>query len=114
LNIKLLSYEESLKLSFDKIEQNDVLSTWYDSFGNYRYSKDVWKFLEVPKMGVFKDRQSIKINDEQKTLNRIFGIGDKNGWYHANLLWSLRGSIDKLFGGVGSKRGRKNKDKLSA
>ncbi|GGG58683.1 SDR family oxidoreductase [Epilithonimonas arachidiradicis] len=114
LGLKLLTYRESLRLSFDKIEQNDVLSTWYDSFGNYRYSKDVWNFLEIPKMGVFKDRQSIKIKNEKTTLDKIFGIGGKNGWYHANFLWTLRGSIDKLFGGVGLKRGRKNTSNLDA
>jgi uncharacterized protein YbjT (DUF2867 family) len=108
LGVKLLSYRESLKLSFDKIEQNDVLSTWYDSFGNYKYSKDVWNFLEVPTMGVFKDKKVREIRNEELTLDKIFGIGGKNGWYHANYLWSLRGSIDKLFGGVGLKRGRKN------
>jgi len=114
LDLQLLTYRESLRLSFDKIEQNDVLSTWYDSFGNYRYSKDVWNFLEIPKMGVFKDRQSVRIKNEKKTLDKIFGIGGKNGWYHANFLWSLRGSIDKLFGGVGLKRGRKNSSNLGA
>jgi len=114
LGLQLLTYRESLKLSFDKIEQNDVLSTWYDSFGNYRYSKDVWNFLEIPKMGVFKDRQSVRIKNEKKTLDKIFGIGGKNGWYHANFLWSLRGSVDKLFGGVGLKRGRKNSSNLGA
>ncbi|WP_294217484.1 SDR family oxidoreductase [uncultured Chryseobacterium sp.] len=114
LGIHLLTYRESLKLSFDKIEQNDVLSTWYDSFGNYRYSKNVWDFLEVPTMGVFKDKRSRKIKDEQKTLDKIFGIGGKNGWYYANYLWNLRGSIDKLFGGVGLRRGRKNSKLISA
>lgn len=112
LRIQLLSYRESLRLSFDKIEQNDVLSTWYDSFGNYRHSKDVWNFLEIPTMGVYKDRQSAKIQNEKTTLDKIFGIGGKNGWYHADFLWSLRGSIDKLFGGVGLKRGRKNSSNL--
>lgn len=114
LNIKLLTYRESLKLSFDKIEQNDVLSTWYDSFGDYRYSKNVWTFLEVPNKGVFKDRKERNIINEQHTIQKIFGIGGKNGWYHADYLWSIRGWIDKLFGGVGLKRGRKNKDMISA
>ncbi|MCU7619343.1 SDR family oxidoreductase [Chryseobacterium sp. PBS4-4] len=113
LGVKLLSYRESLKLSFDKIEQNDVLSTWYDSFGNYKYSKDVWNFLEVPTMGVFKDKKVREIKNEELTLDKIFGIGGKNGWYHANYLWSLRGSIDKLFGGVGLKRGRKNSKSIN-
>jgi len=114
LNINLLPYRESLRLSFDKIEQNDVLSTWYDSFGNYKHSKDVWNFLEVPTMGVFKDKKTRTIKNEEKTLDKIFGIGGKNGWYHANYLWSLRGSIDKLFGGVGLKRGRKNSKSINA
>lgn len=114
LNIRLLTYRESLKLSFDKIEQNDVLSTWYDSFGNYRYSKNVWSFLEVPNKGVFKDRRERNIVNEQHTLQKIFGIGGKNGWYYADYLWNIRGWIDKLFGGVGLKRGRKNKEMISA
>lgn len=114
LHINLLSYRDSLQLSFDKIEQNDVLSTWYDSFGNYRYSKNVWSFLEVPSMGVFKDRKEKKIVNEQGTMRKIFGIGGKNGWYYADYLWSIRGLIDKLFGGVGLKRGRKNQDTVSA
>ncbi|MCW3168189.1 SDR family oxidoreductase [Chryseobacterium sp. 09-1422] len=114
LNIDLLPYRDSLRLSFDKIEQNDVSSTWYDSFGNYKYSKNVWNFLEVPTMGVFKDKKTRKIKNEEATLDKIFGIGGKNGWYHANYLWSLRGSIDKLFGGVGLKRGRKNSKSINA
>ncbi|WP_294243639.1 SDR family oxidoreductase [uncultured Chryseobacterium sp.] len=114
LGIKLLSYRESLKLSFDKIEQNDVLSTWHDSFGDYRYTKNVWDFLEVPTMGVFKDRRTHEVKNEKATLTKIFGIGGKNGWYYANLLWSIRGALDKLFGGVGLKRGRKNSATVSA
>ncbi|MFL9835834.1 SDR family oxidoreductase [Chryseobacterium terrae] len=114
LHIKLLSYRESLRLSFDRIEQNDVLSTWYDSFGSYRYSKNVWNFLEVPNKGVFKDRKEKKIINESMTMQKIFGIGGRNGWYHADYLWSIRGLIDKLFGGVGLKRGRKNQNSVSA
>ena len=114
LKIKLLSYRESLRLSFDKIEQNDVLSTWYDSFGSYRYSKNVWNLLEVPKKGVFKDRKEKKVISESMTIQKIFGIGGRNGWYHADYLWSIRGLIDKLFGGVGLKRGRKNQNSVSA
>ncbi|KQR94796.1 epimerase [Chryseobacterium sp. Leaf180] len=112
LGIELLDYRKSLQLSFDKIEQNDVLSTWYDSFGSYRYADTVWNFLEVPSRGVFKDRREKTLKNEKYTLDKIFGIGGKNGWYYANFLWSIRGFIDKLFGGVGLKRGRKNSKNL--
>ena len=35
-------------------------------------------------------------------------IGGDNGWYAANLLWWVRGAFDKLIGGVGLRRGRRD------
>jgi len=35
-------------------------------------------------------------------------VGGKTGWYTLNWLWQLRGLLDKIVGGVGSKRGRRN------
>ena len=32
LGIHLFSYKEAINMAFDKIKQNDVLSSWYDSF----------------------------------------------------------------------------------
>ncbi len=39
-------------------------------------------------------------------------IGGVRGWYHANWLWKLRGLLDRLFGGVGLRRGRRDPDFL--
>jgi uncharacterized protein YbjT (DUF2867 family) len=36
-------------------------------------------------------------------------IGGSTGWYYGNWLWSLRGWIDLLVGGVGMRRGRRDK-----
>ena len=38
----------------------------------------------------------------------IARIGGKSGWYCCNALWSLRGGLDLLFGGVGMRRGRRH------
>lgn len=40
-------------------------------------------------------------------------IGGKTGWYYANVLWRLRGFVDLLVGGVGSRRGRRDAERLS-
>ncbi len=42
----------------------------------------------------------------------ICQIGGKHGWNHANLLWEIRGLIDRLLGGVGLQRGRRDSDHL--
>lgn len=114
LNIKLLSYQEAIAAAFDKIKQNDVLSSWYDSFSPSFHKRNMWQYLEVPEEGCFKDKKVRPVKDEAATLDKIFGIGGTSGWYYANILWSIRGYIDRLFGGVGLRRGRKNKSLLEA
>ena len=39
-------------------------------------------------------------------------IGGKTGWYYANWLWSLRGFLDLLIGGIGVRRGRRDPEHL--
>jgi uncharacterized protein YbjT (DUF2867 family) len=39
-------------------------------------------------------------------------IGGKTGWYHADWLWRLRAVVDRIFGGVGMRRGRPHPQKL--
>jgi uncharacterized protein YbjT (DUF2867 family) len=41
-------------------------------------------------------------------------IGGETGWYAANWFWSLRGGIDRLRGGVGLRRGRRDPRRLRA
>ena len=38
----------------------------------------------------------------------MVGIGGKTGWYYGDVLWQLRGAIDRLFGGPGLGRGRRD------
>ena len=39
-------------------------------------------------------------------------IGGRTGWYYGNWLWSLRGFLDLLVGGVGVRRGRRDPESL--
>lgn len=114
LGIELFSYKEAIGQAFDKIKQNDVLSSWYDSFSGPFHARNIWQYLEVPSKGCFKDSRKMKINDEEATLERIFSIGGNTGWYYADFLWRIRGFLDKLFGGVGIRRGRRNLNNLEA
>jgi hypothetical protein len=42
----------------------------------------------------------------------ICRIGGTTGWYYANWLWTLRGWMDLLAGGVGMRRGRRDAESL--
>ncbi len=114
LGITLIPYKTAIKMAFDKIEQNLVLSSWNDAHGG-RYSKKmVSKLLKVPQFGVFTDKKERSTTNPTKAAERIFSIGGAHGWYYANWLWSFRGFLDKLFGGVGLNRGRKNASSVIA
>ncbi|QJB30315.1 DUF2867 domain-containing protein [Chitinophaga oryzae] len=56
----------------------------------------------------FEDRRIAKIADRERTLQRIWAIGGKRGWYYGNWMWRLRGYMDELAGGPGLRRGRRH------
>ena len=71
------------------------------------------RYAEVPVHGCFFDYRKQHVSDCEKALKKIWSIGGKNGWYYGDWLWGIRGFIDKLFGGVGLRRGRKNQTEIS-
>lgn len=113
LGIKLIDYDTSIKLAFDKIEQNQVLSSWKDAQTSEIFKEGFSKFVEVPTNGCYTDVRSLKLRDSAASLDRIWRIGGKTGWYYGTFLWELRGFLDQVFGGVGMRRGRKSDTELN-
>ncbi|MFT2008577.1 SDR family oxidoreductase [Pontibacter sp. 13R65] len=107
--LKLLTYKEAVALAFQRIEQDSVISSWKDSLiSSYRGSSLV-EHIHVPTNGCFFDKRlKIISTQEEQVLDNIWSIGGKRGWYYGNWLWSIRGFLDKMVGGVGLRRGRTN------
>jgi uncharacterized protein YbjT (DUF2867 family) len=114
LGIKLLTFDNAIQRAFGKIQNEGVVSSWKDALSSKILDKGISPLLEVPTFGCFVDKRKCDVKDIEKTLNKIWSIGGENGWYYANWLWELRGFIDKLFGGVGLRRGRKNSTMIFA
>ena len=113
LGIKPISYKEAVQLAFQKIEQNNVVSSWKDSLVSSYVDNSLLEHINVPTNGCYFD-----IREKQITTNidgvfdNIWSIGGERGWYYGDWLWHLRGFLDKLFGGVGLRRGRTNKNEI--
>ena len=54
---------------------------------------------------------AVRVNPE-RAFAAIQRIGGRTGWYYANWLWTLRGWLDLLAGGVGMRRGRRDTETL--
>ncbi|WP_291115188.1 SDR family oxidoreductase [Flavobacterium sp. UBA6135] len=106
LGIKPISYADAIRLAFIKIEQNLVISSWKDSLVSGRFEHNLSEFIQVPTFGCLKDEKKMKIDNPEKVLDNIWTIGGAKGWYYGNWMWQIRGFMDKLFGGVGLRRGR--------
>ena len=115
LNVKPKSYKEAVALAFEKIEQNSIISSWKDSMiSSGRLRKNLHKYINVPTFGCFTDYKERQVHDTKKTLDKIWSIGGATGWYYGNFLWKIRGYIDKIFGGIGLRRGRTSATDLDA
>ena len=114
LNLQPLTYEESIKKAFKKIEQNAIISSWKDSTVSGRLDYKISDYIKVPEYGCFKDERKRKIENKSYTLDKLWRIGGDSGWYYGNWLWKFRGFLDKLVGGVGLRRGRTLPDQIKA
>lgn len=113
LGINPIGYEDAIREAFEKIELNQVPSSWKDALTSNTLNHGISHYAEVPVNGCYFDDRKLHINDIEKVLNKIWSIGGSTGWYYADWLWGIRGFIDKLFGGVGLRRGRKNQNEIS-
>lgn len=113
LDVRPISYKLSLEKAFERIENNDIASSWKDSYSSSDSDINISEFISVPKYGCFKDSRSQRMKNYNSSLEKIWSIGGESGWYYGNTLWRIRGFIDKLVGGVGLRRGRTNRSTIS-
>ncbi|MGO8056360.1 DUF2867 domain-containing protein, partial [Rhizobium leguminosarum] len=58
---------------------------------------------------LYVDERSCRVDAAPEVLWRVIeGIGGTSGWYSWSLAWRVRGWIDRLWGGPGLRRGRRN------
>jgi len=113
LGIKPISYKEAVQLAFQKIEQNNVVSSWKDSLISSYVDNSLLEHINVPTNGCFFDKREKEITTSvERVLENIWSIGGERGWYYGDWLWHLRGFLDKIAGGVGLRRGRTNKTEI--
>lgn len=106
---RCLTYTEALELAFQKIAQNEVVSSWMDSWEIHGINPNIENYVQVPSEGCLKDEKKVLIKDSKEAaIERIWRIGGSHGYYALSWAWHLRGLIDRIVGGVGLNRGRRH------
>ncbi|MBC6109386.1 SDR family oxidoreductase [Pedobacter fastidiosus] len=112
---KCLTYAEALHLAFEKIDQNSIVSSWKDALNRGYLTTNFMDQIKVPQNGTLQYK--VKMPFERKAeevFDNIWSIGGNRGWYYMDWLWHFRGFLDKIFGGVGTRRGRTSNTDIQA
>lgn len=109
VGIELFNYRQAVERAFDRIAQNEVVSSWKDALASSNIDTNLMEYIRLPRYGCFEDkREKTYDGDGENVLNNIWKIGGQTGWYSSRWLWEIRGYIDKIVGGVGLRRGRRS------
>lgn len=108
-HITLLSYQEAVESALHRLRVGDIESAWSDALASSR--GDIPPVILKNDQGMIVERRQTLVNAPPEFVFRVFtGMGGKRGWFYANWAWEIRGLVDRLFGGVGLRRGRRDAD----
>jgi uncharacterized protein YbjT (DUF2867 family) len=109
-----LPFRDAVALAIRRVEDLAVPSRWSDAALPGRTPADPLPTDPDWAGGtLLEDEQRAESSASVEQLYRtVAGIGGHRGWYVHDRLWTLRGTIDVLIGGVGMRRGRRHPDDL--
>lgn len=97
-----LGVEEAIAAALGKIRRGEVETAWSDA-GVIPGDPD-WAGGAV-----FTDERSIEVDaPAEQVFEAVCRVGGGQGYYAADWLWRLRGMLDRMVGGPGLRRGRRN------
>ena len=105
----LLTVSQAIELALTRVAENHVDTRWSDA----SFPMAPWqKAQSDPDWAgelMLKDHREIESDVSiEKIWEQIEGIGGERGWFGSGWLWYLRGLIDRMVGGVGLRRGRRD------
>jgi len=109
--IELIDYERSLELALRHLEAQDVKTRWTDALASNVRSGRPANF--TTQEGMIIESRTARVPAPPASVFRAFtGLGGSRGWLYADWTWRARGFLDRLVGGVGLHRGRRDPDHL--
>ena len=109
----LLQVNQAIELALSRTTQNQVESRWSDATQPTAPWQKAQSDPEWAGETIYRDhREKIVETSRANLWKSVEQIGGEHGWYGADFLWLARGILDRAFGGVGLRRGRRNPDTL--
>ena len=109
----LLNLEQSIELALSRTTENLVPTRWSDAAMPMAPWQKTQSDPSWAGETMYKDfRETITDATPESIWQSIESIGGDTGWYGADFLWWARGVLDRIIGGVGLRRGRRDPQHL--
>jgi uncharacterized protein YbjT (DUF2867 family) len=105
----LLGFDEAVRLAVQRVKDSAVATRWASASVPGAPSDPLPTDPDWAGGTLYVDERTRATTATPKELWRVVeGIGGDAGWYSFPLAWRVRGWLDRLVGGVGLRRGRRN------
>ena len=104
-------YQTAVSESLAEAEARHVETSWSDALVNSQ--GDMRPVVLSTNEGMIIERRQRIVSCSPAAVFKIVSIlGGSNGWLYLNWAWKLRGWADRLIGGVGLRRGRRDPEQV--
>lgn len=112
-DIRLLDYRTAVERALVRLDAGNIESAWSDALVTSQ--GDAPPVVFAIQDGMMLERRQQVIEAPLAAAYQTFtSLGGEHGWPSFNWAWWLRGIADRLVGGVGFRRGRRDPDELRA
>jgi uncharacterized protein YbjT (DUF2867 family) len=109
----LIGFDQAVRLALQRIGSGDVTTRWSSASVPGAPSDPLPTDPGWAGGSVYVDLRESPVDASPEVLWKVIeGIGGENGWYSWGLAWATRGLFDRLVGGVGLRRGRRDPYRL--
>ncbi|WP_217242664.1 SDR family oxidoreductase [Streptomyces sp. AC555_RSS877] len=110
-----VGFDEAVRLALRRVRDAQVATRWSSASVPGAPSDPLPTDPDWAGGSLYTDDRELSVDASREALWRVIeGIGGDNGWYSFPLAWAVRGRLDRLFGGVGLRRGRRDAALLRA
>jgi uncharacterized protein YbjT (DUF2867 family) len=108
-----IGFDEAVRLALRRVREAQVATRWSSASVPGAPSDPLPTDPDWAGGSLYTDRRERVVDASPTALWRVIeGIGGENGWYSFPLAWAVRGWLDRLVGGVGLRRGRRDAARL--
>lgn len=105
----LVGFDRAVELALQRIRDADVTSRWSSASVAGAPSDPLPTDPDWAGGSLYEDVRRRDVDAPPEAVWRVLeGIGGEHGWYSFPLAWRVRGLLDRLVGGVGLRRGRRD------